>query len=170
MTQLELKDLQTRLSVWKAERHLTTEGQKKGLVSNLLEELTEYSRATTVEQEIDSHCDMMVFIINAFDKIENYDKHNNAQEYEDSEAAQWLAIDLLRNIDKNPAFCIRLLCEQISYFGYNPYKCMLETIKEISSRTGKWNDDLKKFIKDKSPEAQAKWYKADYSLCMEEKK
>ena len=39
---------------------------------------------------------------------------------------------------------------------------MLETIKEISSRTGSYDPSIGKWIKDKSPEAQAKWYKANY--------
>ena len=166
MTELELKDIQTRLSVWKTERHLTTKQQRDGLVSNLLEELTEYSRANSVEKQVDSHCDMLVFIINAFDNISNYERHINSEEYEGSESAQWLAIDLLNNLTENRIhFCVRLLCEQIKYFGYNPYKCMLETIKEISSRIGYFDETINKFVKDKSPEAQAKRYKADYSLC-----
>lgn len=165
MTTLELKDIQTRLSVWKAERHLSTQEQQNGLVSNLLEELTEYSRATTIEQQVDAHCDMLVFIINAFDEIKHYEKHTT-QEYEDAESAQWLAVDLLNNLTPNKiAFSIRLLCDQIRYFGYNPYKCMLETIKEISSRSGTFDETINKFVKDKSPEAIAKWYQADYSKC-----
>ena len=48
-------------------------------------------------------------------------------------------------------------------YGYDPYKAMNETIKEISSRTGHFDPSINKFVKDKSPEAQAKWYKADYS-------
>lgn len=170
MTQLEFKDIQTRLSVWKAERHLTTNQQRDGLVSNLLEELTEYSRANSVEEQVDSHCDMLVFIINAFDDIKNYEKTMNAEEYEESKSAQWLTIDLLNNLTESKVhFCVKLLCEQIRYFGYNPYKCMLETIKEISSRTGYFDETINKFVKDKSPKAQAKWYKANYSLCKEMK-
>ena len=42
---------------------------------------------------------------------------------------------------------------------------MLETIKEISSRTGYYDENIHKFVKDTSDEAKAKWYKADYEKC-----
>lgn len=48
-------------------------------------------------------------------------------------------------------------------YGYDPFKAMDETIKEISSRTGHFDDTINKFVKDKSPEAMSRWYKADYS-------
>ena len=34
--------------------------------------------------------------------------------------------------------------------------------KEISSRTGSYDEVSKKWVKDESDEAKAKWYKADY--------
>lgn len=39
---------------------------------------------------------------------------------------------------------------------------MLETIKEISSRTGSYDEKAKKWVKDSTDEARAKWYQADY--------
>ena len=51
------------------------------------------------------------------------------------------------------------LCEQ---YGFNFEIAMLETIKEISSRTGAYDEKAKKWVKDHSDEAKAKWYKADY--------
>ena len=36
--------------------------------------------------------------------------------------------------------------------------------KEISSRTGAYDEKAKKWIKDTSDEAKAKWYQADYEL------
>lgn len=48
----------------------------------------------------------------------------------------------------------------IRKMGYNPDIAMNEVIKEIESRKGKITDG--KFVKDKSPEAQALWYKADF--------
>ncbi len=47
--------------------------------------------------------------------------------------------------------------------GYNPELVFEEGMCEINSRTGKIIDG--KFEKDKSPEAMARWYKADYSNC-----
>lgn len=51
------------------------------------------------------------------------------------------------------------LCEQ---YGFNFEIAMLETIKEISSRTGSYDKASKKWVKDESDEARAKWYQADY--------
>lgn len=45
--------------------------------------------------------------------------------------------------------------------GYEPDLAMNEVLQEIESRLGSVQDG--KFVKDKSPEAQAKWYKADFS-------
>ncbi len=49
--------------------------------------------------------------------------------------------------------------------GYDPRKVMDETLKEIESRTGAYNPEQDKWVKDTSNEAKAKWYKADYSKC-----
>ncbi|MGB2552629.1 hypothetical protein ACPF04_05555 [Campylobacter sp. MOP51] len=47
--------------------------------------------------------------------------------------------------------------------GYDLFKAMEETYKEISSRRGAWSDEAKKWIKDTSPEAKAAEYKADFN-------
>ncbi|EGF5817722.1 hypothetical protein ICF26_001595 [Campylobacter jejuni] len=59
-------------------------------------------------------------------------------------------------------FNCKHLCENL---GFNFYQCMLQTIKEIESRKGYYDENLNKFIKDTSDEAKAKWYKADYESC-----
>ena len=45
--------------------------------------------------------------------------------------------------------------------GYNPVVSLDEMAKEINSRVGTFKNG--KFTKDKSIEAQAKWYKADFT-------
>lgn len=54
---------------------------------------------------------------------------------------------------------------EIAKYGYDGDKVMDEVIKEISSRVGAYNPETKKWQKDKSPQAQAKWYTADFSKC-----
>jgi hypothetical protein len=54
---------------------------------------------------------------------------------------------------------------EIAKYGYHGDKVMAEVIKEISSRTGAYDPNTKKWQKDKSPEAQAKWYTADFTNC-----
>ena len=52
----------------------------------------------------------------------------------------------------------------IMKLGYEP-KCVLnEVSKEINSRVGSIIDG--KFVKDKSPEARAKWHKASFDKCL----
>ena len=51
------------------------------------------------------------------------------------------------------------ICE---YCGFDFQIAMDETIKEISSRTGSYDEVSKKWVKDESDEARAKWYQADY--------
>ena len=58
------------------------------------------------------------------------------------------------------------ICEQ---YGFNFEIAMLETIKEISSRTGSYDEVSKKWVKDTSDEAKAKWYQANYELARIEK-
>ena len=55
----------------------------------------------------------------------------------------------------------------IMKLGYEPRCVLNEVSKEINSRVGSIVDG--KFIKDKSPEAKSKWYKADYKRCLKEK-
>lgn len=54
---------------------------------------------------------------------------------------------------------------EIAKYGYDGDKVMDEVIKEISSRVGAYNPDTKKWQKDKSPEAQANWYSANFTNC-----
>ncbi len=46
--------------------------------------------------------------------------------------------------------------------GYNIELVLNEVLNVIESRTGKWDDNIQKFVKDKSPEARARWYEPDY--------
>ena len=52
----------------------------------------------------------------------------------------------------------------IRKIGYNPTLAMNEVLLEIESRKGSLING--KFTKDKSPEAQALWYKADFNNAL----
>ena len=65
------------LKAWRDERGL--QNKVGNIEANLCEELTEYLRATTVEEEIDALCDMMVFAINAIE-AKGYDAEICMQE------------------------------------------------------------------------------------------
>lgn len=67
--------------------------------------------------------------------------------------------------DQVDAFCdIQVFADgEVGKLGYDNEKCMSEVAREINSRTGEIIDG--KFTKYKTPEAIAKWYKADFSNC-----
>ena len=54
---------------------------------------------------------------------------------------------------------------EMAKYGYDGDKVMDEVIKEISSRTGAYSDETKKWQKFKTPEAMALWYTADFTNC-----
>ena len=54
---------------------------------------------------------------------------------------------------------------EMAKYGYHGDKVMDEVIKEISSRTGEYNPEVKKWQKYKTPAAVAKWYTADFTKC-----
>jgi len=66
--------------------------------------------------------------------------------------------------EKVDALCdlIVIATGELLKMGYDPNKAMDETIKEISSRTGSFNEASGKWEKFKTPEAQALWYTAQY--------
>lgn len=138
-------------------------------------ELIKYKEVTLADAEheiIDALCDIAVFTINAGADIPCYNKPTRL------ELEPCLSLDnLLKEIaDHQRCFngitlCYVLgVCASLCYqYGFNFQIAMLETIKEISSRTGTYNEKAKKWIKDTSDEARAKWYKADYELARIEK-
>lgn len=58
------------LAKWREERSVTLESQLPGLTSNLLEEVTELSRATELVDIIDAMLDYNVFLANAIEGID----------------------------------------------------------------------------------------------------
>ncbi|WP_234931630.1 acyl-CoA dehydrogenase family protein [Campylobacter coli] len=155
------------------ERHLTYENQRKDFLGNVFEKVSKYFRAKDDLERVEALCDIAVFCFNAFDLklgvfsnikrasmihlIDHFTsyfiEHNNKTVYNNSkdEDFEYLLIVEIEILVKN--------------LGFDFYKCMLQTIKKIKSRTGHYDENLNKFIKDTSDEAKAKWYKADYKSC-----
>lgn len=139
------------------------EGTTKGKIEITLEK---------AEHEIiDALCDIAIFTINAGADIPySITPFIIETKREFSIASIFVAIADFIRADNNGSpfnyydFALILkycasVCEQ---YGFNFEIAMLETIKEISSRTGSYDEKAKKWIKDTSDEAMAKWYKADY--------
>ena len=128
---------------------------------------------------IDAICDIAVFTINAgadinaSKKLKNIDttktrQSNSSLSFLLSECGNF---DYFGKLSSYVCFYeILISCAQICKdYGYNFEIAMLETIKEISSRTGAYDSNIGKWVKDTSPEAQAKWYKANYEKARIEK-
>lgn len=62
-------DFKEELTKWREERSITLDSQLPGLTSNLLEEVTELSRATELVDVIDAMLDYNVFLANAIEGI-----------------------------------------------------------------------------------------------------
>ena len=71
-------------------------------------------------------------------------------------------VDELDYIDSLADIVVFSLTEMLKY-NHAPELVLQECLSEISSRVGAYSDDEKKWLKDKSPEAQANWVQADYS-------
>ena len=188
---IDLTEIYKGLAEWRAERGITAESQKAGYLVNIMEELGElasalrdYEKFSATEQDtakkqkaeheiIDALCDISVFTINVGadincnEKLESINtttqttRCNSSLSFLLSECGNF---DYYGKLSSYVCFnqillsCAKL-CEQ---YGFNFEIAMLETIKEISSRTGAYDEKAKKWVKDESDEARAKWYQADY--------
>ncbi len=161
-----MKELAAKLTQWMNERSLDINGQRKGFVSNIQEEMIEYFSAKDNNQRIDALCDITVFCINAMKK---YQKESIKEP--EIVANVIPSVTLGKQLDyitqnkfsKDSLESMIDICYTLATeMGYDFKVAMDETIKEISSRTGSFDESLNKWIKNTSKEAKAKWYKADY--------
>ena len=195
---IDLTEIYKGLDEWRAERGITAKSQKEGYLVNVMEEfgelasaLRDYEKFSATEQDtakkqkaeyeiIDALCDISVFTINVGadincnEKLESINtttqttRCNSSLSFLLSECGNF---DYYGKLSSYVCFnqillsCAKL-CEQ---YGFNFEIAMLETIKEISSRTGSYDEVSKKWVKDESDEARAKWYQADYEKARIEK-
>ena len=196
---IDLTEIYKGLKAWRHERGITAESQKEGYLVNIMEELGEVATALREYERfskpsypyqknkkyaehgiIDALCDIGVFTINVGadincnEKLESINtttqttRCNSSLSFLLSECGNF---DYYGKLSSYVCFnqillsCAKL-CEQ---YGFNFQIAMDETIKEISSRTGAYDENAKKWVKDESDEARAKWYKADYNKARIEK-
>lgn len=195
---INLNEIYAQLKAWRHERGITAESQKDGYIVNVMEELGELATALREYERfskpsypypknkkyaehgiIDALCDIAVLTINAGADVncnEKIEIINTSQTTRCNSSLGFLLsecgnFDYYGNLSCYVCFnqillsCAKL-CEQ---YGFNFEIAMLETIKEISSRTGSYDEKAKKWVKDESDEAKAKWYQADYEKARIEK-
>lgn len=163
MTKTQFNEIKEILSKWREERHLTYENQQAEFLGNVFEKVSEYFRAKNDLEKIDAICDIVIYFFNAFD-FKYIAVSSNMYYYTFSDVVVYNIYSLFGartdnlcvvenendfiNLEKNlnlTMFEIEQLCKNL---GFDFYKCMLEKIKEIESRTGFYDESLNKFIKD----------------------
>ena len=192
---INLEQIYKELQAWREERKITAESQKTGYLVNVMEELGELAGALRDYEKFSKHdcpyceidkqkaehgiidalCDISVFTINAGADIPCEVKRTEIELKKSSLDADYILKQMVEKCARlsyfewgeASAFNIILvncayLCE---HYGFDFQIAMLETIKEISSRTGTYDENAKKWVKDESDEARAKWYQADYELA-----
>lgn len=192
---INLTEIYKGLDKWRAERKITAESQRQGYLRNIMEELGELAaglrdyaswskcdlRFCQIHKEmaerliVDAICDIAVLTINAGADIPSCVKRTEIELEKSSLDADYILKQMVEKCAEFSYFewgeekCFNIvlvncvyLCE---HYGFNFEIAMLETIKEISSRTGTYNEVTKKWEKDMSDEARAKWYSANYELA-----
>lgn len=192
---INLKQIYKGLDEWRAERKITAESQRQGYLRNIMEELGELAaglrdyaswskcdlRFCQIHKEmaerliVDAICDIAVLTINAGVHIPCELKRTEIEFKKSSFDADYILKQMVENCAEFSYFdwgeqkCFNIILANCAYlcehYGYNFEIAMLETIKEISSRTGSYNEATKKWEKDFSDEAKAKWYSANYELA-----
>ena len=182
-----MNDILVGLKNWRKKRNMDNKEFVLDVeISNLLEECAEYLRADTNYDRIDALCDISVFSINAisYDHIEGDNVLSNCRSIKD-ELSFKSEEDIYFIISKISHMCelkddishelreILLACvNSVNSLGYDYKKCMIETIKEISSR----EQDPKQVKEWKEKGISGKWkknknqdkstlYKANYNSC-----
>ena len=175
-----------KLEAWRNERHIDCEDQIPSLYANLLEEQAELERALLAndhEGVIDAYCDMVVFLLNAYDINDWFSSQaslggtirlahmpiktsvlNNIR-WSINKEVRLICVEQVKNINKEVYHFVAYIFRVLYMYGYEPISCMEEVIKHISSRTGAWDESIKKFVKDTSEEAKAKWYEPNFASC-----
>ncbi|EIS5115235.1 hypothetical protein LZ197_001151 [Campylobacter coli] len=148
MTELQFNEIKERLAKYREIRHLTYENQQAEFFGNVFEKVSEYFRAKDDLERVEALCDIAAFFFNAFDfKYRAVSSNMNYYTFSDVVVYNIYSLfgartDNLYVVDNENAlylenhlnltmFEIEKLCNNL---GFDFYKCMLETIKDIESR------------------------------------
>lgn len=152
----EYNDIVARLAAWRNSRGITIKSQLQNFNTNYTQELLEFFVAMQQDDEdgaVDALCDMLIVCINAdFD----YDFDSGLSESMWRAESEPVVAHLTHALTEVEQACkgstLRRSLVYLDYFlnkmGYDTYKCLSETIKEISSRKGEWSAEYGKWIKN----------------------
>lgn len=157
---INLTEIYAQLEAWRAERGITAESQKDGYLVNIMEEFGElaaalrvYEKSSVTKQDaakkqkaeheiIDALCDIAIFTINAGADIRDEYKPLSIDTTNTFSDLNCLLLYTSTFDFKKILLNCAVLCEK---YGFNFEIAMLETIKEISSRTGSYDEKAKKW-------------------------
>lgn len=142
VTKEQLQNISNRLTRWREERGLTKESQIVGISGNFYEEVTELHRAKTVDEKVDAYCDMFIYLANTFG-VDDYDK------IVEKSGVSCLMLCPFEGVLESYNYIMGQTLKKIWELGYDPYKAINEAITHIESRTGEWDNELKKWKKHK---------------------
>ena len=195
---IDLTEVHKSLEVLRAERGLTVDSQKKDYIVNVMEKFGELASAvkdyerfsqpdypypTDIQEAeleiVKAICDIAVLTLNIGAEVFFSKRIPLIDTSTVSQSVNWLSLLMSDCADfecyedynsyvhfYNILMDCAKLCEQ---YGFNFQLAMEETVKEISSYTGSYDEDTKKWKRDYSWKAQTKWYRADYKLARIEK-
>ena len=175
-----MNEIIKRLEIWRLERGLDKsqgfEFDLNSQVSFLTEEITEYLRAKNDSDKVDALCDLSVFSLNAINTLDNnYDDLFNEVHHIEKRVNYFSIVNIIsaipymfrewNHIKFNFMDIIEISRWMTEDMGYDYFKCMDETLKEIESRKGALNPTTGKWEKFKDEESQKLWHKANYESC-----
>lgn len=144
MDLIDLTDINNRLRKWREKRNIDMFQQRKGLLANILEELTEYLRADNEHDKINALCDVSIFILNSFEINEVEKRETDVFPYN-----FFMTIYVTRlKTRASFEFLLGHIVREFDILKYKYVPCMYETLKEIESRVGHYDDKLNKWVKE----------------------
>ncbi|EAJ5683083.1 hypothetical protein BBZ05_04170 [Campylobacter lari] len=154
MTREQFNEIKERLAKHREIRHLTYENQQAEFLGNAFEKVSEYFKAKDDLQRVKALCGIAILYLNSFNI--RYKKYKELKKYYFAESVVFKICSFISETDDLPddssnkyLYHLIYILECISFrLNFDFYKCMIETIKEIESRTGYYDDKLKKFVKD----------------------
>lgn len=152
MTRKQFNEIKERLAKYREIRHLTYENQQEAFLGNAFEKISEYFKAKDDLQRVKALCGIAILYLNSFNI--RYKKYKELKKYYFAESVVFKIYsfisetdDLLDDSSNKYLYHLIYILECISFrLNFDFYKCMIETIKEIESRTGYYDDELKKFV------------------------
>ena len=195
---IDLTEVHKKLEALRVERRLTIESQKKDYIVNVMMKLGELASAvkdhdrysqpdwfypTDIQEAeleiVKAICDIAVLTLNVGAEVFFSKRVPLIDTSAISQSANYLSLLMSDCADfecyedynsyvhfYNILMVCAKLCEQ---YGFNFQLAMEETIKEINSYAGSYDEASKKWERDDSWEAQTEWYRADYELARIEK-